>query len=263
MTFTDLFLDRHLDLILRASGSALKHYSMQKTKDDMRVALRSAVEAANAELRKEHDDLLQKLEYKKYVIAEADDHCRELEQRLAGQVPSPAAVEPLYSEPKIYGSDEATYCVAQTATIERMEEIILTYCAENPGCGLGEIVADLRLMLITEHSKPAAVGAMRKLNYETVFTLCEEYRADYNRTSSVLRDYLEKHSPTSAGVPDEIKRAIRSAKTAMNMWENGYAFDTHGKSRDIQREIEIADALLAARPTSETTTQPAADGGGE
>ena len=58
MTFTDLFLDQHLDLILRASGSALKHWSMQKTKDDMRVALRSAVEAANAELRKERDEVI-------------------------------------------------------------------------------------------------------------------------------------------------------------------------------------------------------------
>ena len=62
--------------------------------------------------------------------------------------------------------------------------------------------------------------------------------------------------PAADKMPDEVKRAIRSAKTAMNMWENGYAFDTHGKSRDIQREIEIADALL-------TNQQPAADGGGE
>ena len=85
MTFTDLFLDQHLDLILRASGSALKHWSMQKTKDDMRVALRSAVEAANAELRKERDELLQE----NRMLLEA--YAVELEQRLAGQVPSPAA----------------------------------------------------------------------------------------------------------------------------------------------------------------------------
>ena len=36
-------LDVHLDNILKASGSALKHYSMQKTKDDMRQALRQAI----------------------------------------------------------------------------------------------------------------------------------------------------------------------------------------------------------------------------
>jgi D-alanyl-D-alanine dipeptidase len=36
-------LDVHLDNILKASGSALKHYSMQKIKDDMRQALRQAI----------------------------------------------------------------------------------------------------------------------------------------------------------------------------------------------------------------------------
>ena len=40
---TDEQLDVHLDNILKASGSALKHYSMQKTKDDMRQALREAL----------------------------------------------------------------------------------------------------------------------------------------------------------------------------------------------------------------------------
>ncbi len=40
---TDDQLDVHLDNILKASGSALKHYSMQKTKDDMRQALRQAI----------------------------------------------------------------------------------------------------------------------------------------------------------------------------------------------------------------------------
>ena len=40
---TDDWLDFYLDNILKASGSALKHYSMQKTKDDMRQALRLAI----------------------------------------------------------------------------------------------------------------------------------------------------------------------------------------------------------------------------
>ena len=39
---TDEEIDFHLDKILIAAGSALKHYSMQKTKDDMRQALREA-----------------------------------------------------------------------------------------------------------------------------------------------------------------------------------------------------------------------------
>ena len=39
---TDEQIDFHLDKILRAAGTALKHYSMQKSKDDMRQALREA-----------------------------------------------------------------------------------------------------------------------------------------------------------------------------------------------------------------------------
>lgn len=38
-------IDIHLDNILRASGSGLKYYSMQKTLDDMRAALTAAVAA--------------------------------------------------------------------------------------------------------------------------------------------------------------------------------------------------------------------------
>lgn len=36
-------IDAHLDNILRAAGSALRHYTMQKSKDDMRAALRNAI----------------------------------------------------------------------------------------------------------------------------------------------------------------------------------------------------------------------------
>ena len=39
-------LDHHLDQILRASGSALANYTLQKTRDDMREALRVAVKEA-------------------------------------------------------------------------------------------------------------------------------------------------------------------------------------------------------------------------
>ena len=36
-------LDQHLDNILKASGSGLKNYSMQKSLDDMRNALKAAL----------------------------------------------------------------------------------------------------------------------------------------------------------------------------------------------------------------------------
>jgi hypothetical protein len=39
-------LDTHLDAILRAAGSALRHYTLDKSKTDMREALRAALAAA-------------------------------------------------------------------------------------------------------------------------------------------------------------------------------------------------------------------------
>lgn len=41
---SDATLDTLLDSVLRASGSALRHYSMEKTKQDMREAMRTAVQ---------------------------------------------------------------------------------------------------------------------------------------------------------------------------------------------------------------------------
>lgn len=43
MELTDDLIDKHLDAVLRASGSALRHYSMQKTRDDMRAAMHAFV----------------------------------------------------------------------------------------------------------------------------------------------------------------------------------------------------------------------------
>lgn len=39
-------VDHHLDAVLRAAGSGLRHYSMQKSLDDMRDAMRAALRAA-------------------------------------------------------------------------------------------------------------------------------------------------------------------------------------------------------------------------
>lgn len=37
-------LDTHLDAVLRASGSALRHYSNEKTKEEMRAAMATAIQ---------------------------------------------------------------------------------------------------------------------------------------------------------------------------------------------------------------------------
>jgi hypothetical protein len=52
----------------------------------------------------------------------------------------------------------ATWCVAQTYTVERLEKILVDYCDANRGSGLGEVIADLRLMLTTEHSREGIVS---------------------------------------------------------------------------------------------------------
>lgn len=40
---SDETIDRHLDAILKASGSGLRYFTMSKTRDDMRAALRNAL----------------------------------------------------------------------------------------------------------------------------------------------------------------------------------------------------------------------------
>lgn len=46
--FSDDMVNRHLDAVLRASGSALRYYSMDKTLTEMREAMRKAMAAAVA-----------------------------------------------------------------------------------------------------------------------------------------------------------------------------------------------------------------------
>jgi len=46
--FTDAEVDQHLDAVLKASGSALRYYTMQKSMDDMRAAMRRAMNAPTA-----------------------------------------------------------------------------------------------------------------------------------------------------------------------------------------------------------------------
>lgn len=45
-SLSDADLDVHLDTILHAAGSALRHYTFEKSRIDMRSALRAAIAAA-------------------------------------------------------------------------------------------------------------------------------------------------------------------------------------------------------------------------
>lgn len=49
--------DAHLDSVLRASGSALRHYSMKKSVDDMRMAMATAMNSETESLRAENERL--------------------------------------------------------------------------------------------------------------------------------------------------------------------------------------------------------------
>jgi hypothetical protein len=42
-------IDQHLDAVLRASGSALRNYSLEKPKAEMRAAVRAIIAQARAE----------------------------------------------------------------------------------------------------------------------------------------------------------------------------------------------------------------------
>ena len=81
---TDEQLDIHLDNILKASGSALKHYSMQKTKDDMRQALRQAI----AELESQ--------EPVAWMYVNTDGECEQIEY---GEPFDDPSTTPLYTTP--------------------------------------------------------------------------------------------------------------------------------------------------------------------
>lgn len=44
--FSDAMVNHHLEAVLRASGSSLRYYSMEKTLEEMRGAMRKAMVAA-------------------------------------------------------------------------------------------------------------------------------------------------------------------------------------------------------------------------
>ena len=62
-------LDQHIDALLRAAGSALRHYTMQKSLDDMRAAMKAAVE----ELAKDDSKRLDFLESNQLETDSAGD----------------------------------------------------------------------------------------------------------------------------------------------------------------------------------------------
>jgi len=50
-------IDQHLNAVLRAAGSALRHYSLPKSLDDMRAAMKAAIDDATSDLQACVDEL--------------------------------------------------------------------------------------------------------------------------------------------------------------------------------------------------------------
>lgn len=69
-------LDQHLDNILKASGSGLKNYSMQKIIDDMRKALSAAISEEREACAKECE----------YIAQESDSFTENILRATATQI---------------------------------------------------------------------------------------------------------------------------------------------------------------------------------
>ena len=71
-------IDQHLNAVLRAAGSALRHYSMPKSLEDMRAAMKAAIDDATSELQARVADLEAEwadLAAQKPVAQVDDDEC--------------------------------------------------------------------------------------------------------------------------------------------------------------------------------------------
>ena len=221
----------------------------ERTNEEILCESIERLQSENAELRKERDDLIA-------ALKKSDDEYLELEQRLAGQVSDEREV----AIRNLRGS-AGTFITNRIIT-ENDRRILSRLCADfdaaesqpaaTSTAAAGDVTED---RICADTAKRLRRVCMLLGLSDAIPKTDKELGGVVFSVLGMIARAIEKTAPASAGVPDEIKRAIRSAKTAMNMWENGYAFDTHGKSRDIQREIEAADAMLS--------TQPAADGGGE
>ena len=97
-------LDQHLDAVLRAAGSALRHYSLPKSLDDMRAAMKAAIDDATLDLQARVAELeAERAERaaQKPVAQIDDDECFQGPCRHATAfVPMPRGT-PLYAAPPV------------------------------------------------------------------------------------------------------------------------------------------------------------------
>lgn len=94
-------LDQHLNAVLRAAGSALRHYSLPKSLDDMRAAMKAAIDDATSDLQARVAELEADRAAQKPVAQIDDDECFQGPCRHATAfVPMPRGT-PLYADPPV------------------------------------------------------------------------------------------------------------------------------------------------------------------
>ena len=193
-----------------------------------------------AELRKERDDLIA-------ALKKSDDEYLELEQRLARQVPSPAAVGDV---------TEDHLCSDTAKRLRRVCGLLgLANAIPETDKELGGVVFSVLGMIARAIEKPAAAVPERNVLDEIEFDVAQgKYTAAQLYTK--MRWLITRSpAPTSAGVPDERgSQYLTDDELADPEYMRAYVDELHSIIKDIAKH----------RPASEaTTTQPAADGGRE
>ena len=236
---------------------------LRKERDDLIMALKKS-DDEYLTLRKECDDL-------KRALSSMSIYAVELEQRLAGQVPSHAAV-----------GDEAR--PHEIATESFLAGVM--WSIENPGSKIGDWISEAAKhakSVIVYQTAPTSAGVPdeRGSQYLTDDELADpEYmRAYVDELHSIIRS-IAKNRPASEATTTQLAadggatfERFATDIDALEHWtlrlsyNDSYVGEPEGEfKRRIRSLSKLLDQIRServTRPTSEATTQLAADGGGE
>ena len=77
-------IDQHLNAVLRAAGSALRHYSLPKSLEDMRAAMKAAIDDATSELQARVAELESEKSTPEPIKCETCQGSGKIDERLGG-----------------------------------------------------------------------------------------------------------------------------------------------------------------------------------
>ena len=88
-------IDQHLNAVLRAAGSALRHYSLPKSLEDMRAAMKAAIDDATSELQARVAELESEKSTPEPIKCETCQGSGRIDERLGGYgFSNPSAICP-------------------------------------------------------------------------------------------------------------------------------------------------------------------------